>query len=65
MCANLILRRIKIFSLNCKKCLTRLFFYDIITNCQADMAQAVERILGKDEVPSSNLGISSSGGQPY
>ncbi len=29
--------------------------------CQgvADIAQSVERILGKDEVPSSNLGISS------
>ncbi len=25
----------------------------------ADIAQSVERILGKDEVPSSNLGISS------
>ena len=25
----------------------------------ADIAQQVERILGKDEVPSSNLGISS------
>ena len=31
-------------------------------SCQgvADIAQSVERILGKDEVPSSNLGISSS-----
>ena len=26
---------------------------------RADIAQPVERILGKDEVPSSNLGISS------
>ena len=42
-----------------KKCLTGFMFYDIISNCQADMAQAVEHILGKDEVPSSNLGISS------
>ncbi len=32
---------------------------------RADIAQPVERILGKDEVPSSNLGISSKPRKPW
>ena len=45
-----------------KKALDKLRFYDIITELIANavIAQSVERILGKDEVPGSNPGNSSS-----
>ena len=41
--------------------LTKSIWYDIINNRQefANMAQSAEHILGKDEVPGSNPGISS------
>ena len=39
-------------------------YYITVTPLDADIAQPVERILGKDEVPSSNLGISSSENHP-
>ena len=49
-----------------KKVLTKQFLFVIITFAEreylrkrAAMAQLVEHILGKDEVPSSNLGSSS------
>ena len=43
-----------------KKLLTGLFFYAIILKqCDATMAQSAEHILGKDEVPGPNPGISS------
>ena len=41
-----------------------LHFVYYITVAPADIAQPVERILGKDEVPSSNLGISSKPRKP-
>ena len=53
-----------------KKLLTKAFLFDIITSAcgnicgNAAMAQLVEHILGKDEVPSSNLGSSSKQKHP-
>lgn len=46
---------------NSKFSLTKSIWYDIINNRQefANMAQSAEHILGKDEVPGSNPGISS------
>ncbi len=42
--------------------MTYYHFFAIITLAVAAMAQLVEHILGKDEVPSSNLGSSSKMG---
>ena len=41
------------------KLLTKSAVFDTISFAGAAMAQLVEHILGKDEVPSSNLGSSS------
>ena len=52
---------LKITCFICNFSLTKQIYYDIINNRQefANMAQSAEHILGKDEVPGSNPGISS------
>ena len=47
------------------KLITRVRFPLPAPNLHADMAQVVERILGKDEVGSSNLPISTSSKQTF
>ena len=53
----------KVFWFFCKKCLTFFMRCDIMQklSAHAAIAQPVERILGKDEVASSNLASSSKG----
>ena len=53
--------QLKITCFICNFSLTKQIYYDIINNRQefANMAQSAEHILGKDEVPGSNPGISS------
>ena len=38
------------------------YYSNVVARQRADIAQSVERILGKDEVASSNLAISSDPG---
>ena len=44
--------------------LQMVYYIPVASLERADIAQPVERILGKDEVPSSNLGISSKPQKP-
>ncbi len=46
-------------ALNLKSPFERTGFFSLQGHLDADIAQVVERILGKDEVPSSSLGIST------